>query len=220
MQTVKCTNCQSLNISEAKFCSQCGAKLEKTEPAQINVKVTEATCPVCDRDDQTAKLSAIVASQTSTSSSSGYSHYTHTSHSAYSSSTTALGQLLSPPKKPTQFSLVDDIMTLIGKSVSLIGILLSGLIGLIMLSADGGPWCICPTVIFTLSVWGILHKKEPSQQELDRQNEETAQWEEAIRRWYESYYCSRCHVVFFSDDTTQHYVDASVFRDQLLYSDL
>ncbi len=214
---MRCTNCGSTVTLEAKFCPECGQAVAKTsmtevvqriEPVQktthidpqSHAKSSPLACPICDRDDQVMKVTAIVSGQTHEIRGGSYSTQTYVdskgkkqneSHYVPFSGTqqSILAEEMSPPSKPNAgWNTCGLISLALGIWFGIWLILIGG-----FASGNTMPGFVLIGIGFV-----VYLTTESSRQEKVNQVQQTEIpiWENAIQRWSQLYYCYRDDIVF------------------------
>ncbi|HEX9414579.1 MAG TPA: hypothetical protein VF916_13825 [Ktedonobacterales bacterium] len=170
------------------------------------------TCPRCGLVDQVQKVSALVTAGVSTGSGSG-AGYMVGSFGSSGSIATAYGRMyqqdshqsllserLSPPAEPRLVRAWPA-----GFTIALIGLFLGvfcscGIAGLITSLTEEYAPLVCGVLVALpfVAVAGVLLRtgQQREKRSAEAWQEEHEQWEAAIGRWFELYYCWRDDVVF------------------------
>ncbi|HVB60724.1 MAG TPA: hypothetical protein VNE61_05965 [Ktedonobacteraceae bacterium] len=175
-------------------------------------------CPSCHRVDSVQKVSAIVSSGTTYGTYSGFANGAgYTAHGQImvndyvmvsGSNQTELSRWLAPPQRPPSASLTEMIFSPQGLVISIVLLLFGLSMGYFVVGMTLLDWqflfsfsgfvmaliAVSPVLAF-LRAWYIARSRRIRAEIL------LPQWQIAISRWQQLYYCHRCDGVFLSGQT-------------------
>lgn len=217
-----CEGCGSSYEDRFQFCPYCG----RAKPQQQQIKIalednSGLACPFCRQSDRVEKITAIVKHQTQISESSvpvtrtysnsdGKVRTSTTYEKVVSTTTSSLASILTPPQRPAippkpsvtlvvALGLFDALLFILG----IFGFF-SGLYLRIFKGASWRPGASVQIIFVAILLLGLVYMlwasyKKASEKYpalLQQAQDKVAQWEAAMKKWRESYYCYRDERVF------------------------
>lgn len=226
-----CSGCGVSFEESFQFCPHCGRA--KPKPQEIHVvsheEIPANACPICRKNDQVEKISAIYSRDThqisgSTTSTNtyvdkdGYTH--HETHDNPFSGTqqSNLASYLTPPPQPKVEGACFRYLLLFPAGLIFLGGLVT--IGQGFVLGDFHPLAFLLTFVFLLIpsglvvFWVIISGRKKKKESERQYQSEMPRWNKAMSCWQQTYYCHRDDVVFLQG--TQESVPTQNLMD-LLY---
>lgn len=153
-------------------------------------------CPLCNKDDKIAKISAIVSSQTTHVTDVAYDYSLEMFRNRTFDNKSDLARLLTPPRQPRAISgLIYDLISVYSVALGQI------LIFFIPFLFGGGAIGLFVATIGILLVIALTinkyKKTVSSHKKLQKKYlDELSKWKVAMQKWNHSYYCERDDIVF------------------------
>ncbi len=204
-------------------CQYCGTEhiIRRNVKGSVTLEAF-ARCPLCQRNDRSEKVSAILKSSTGQSEAvvqqqqayrdnKGQTHIRTVNVPVKSVQTSELARRLTPPSRPTAqskkgYSIILLVIAILFIIIGIIGFINS--IGSKSSSAVVGVlFCgLLPSImaIGLFFLWRSLQRKEKEksiQQQSDI-NKGYQKWQQAISRWEKLYYCGRDDIIFIPGEKT------------------
>jgi hypothetical protein len=234
-----CPNCGGkLQVdpgADTLICQYCNTEhiIRRTVDGAVNLEAF-ARCPLCRRNDQVEKISAILKKQTSQSDgyvpqqeiytdSDGHAHSRTVNVRVQTTHKTDLAQGLNPPElarpkepssRPTWMILGCAIILFISIGCSLV-YAIAGMLTILFNQSSSPPnysylfASACATAAMLIPVglfflWKSSKKKDEARvnQELSAYQQAYQQWQQAMARYENLYYCGRDDVVFIPGEKT------------------